>query len=133
MPYKVLEAEAHARGLNRDDLRNAARDLGIVTTCERDPRTGRQIRWIWTLPKPVSTNSLPALPNSAPPTELREEDGFYTYWDPLTGESRHTHVLGDEWFAAYQQGRVRPPRRADIRDREMRLSLFRQNFHPYFK
>ena len=60
VPAVVLLQKALALGLNRDSLKVAKKSLSIVALCDRDPQTGRTLRWRWSLPMhaPVSRSSL---------------------------------------------------------------------------
>ena len=61
VPAVVLLQKALALGLNRDSLKVAKKSLSIVALCDRDPQTGRTLRWRWSLlpmHAPVSRSSL---------------------------------------------------------------------------
>ena len=60
-------------GLNRDDLKNAKRALGIVALRDRDSQTGRTTRWRWSMPTVAPT------PTPTPRPLIPHRWGVYSY------------------------------------------------------
>jgi hypothetical protein len=66
--------QARRVGLNRDDLKNAKRVLRVVALRDRDPQTGRTVRWRWSLPTHV-----PPAPAPRPRRLVPHRWGLYSY------------------------------------------------------
>lgn len=73
VPAAVLLRKALALGLNRDFLRVAKKSLGIVTIRDRDPQTGRTIRWRWSMP------TVAPMPTPTPRPLIPHRWGVYSY------------------------------------------------------
>ena len=104
----TLLRHAYALGYNRDDCRNARRDLGIVISRERDPQSGRTLRWRWCLPVAPTEPEQPPKGDPMPEPRTRMDDDF------ILVNGRETHPLGD---AEYQRlklgGQAKAISRAD--------------------
>src|SRR5262245_53062477 len=65
MPAGVILSKAQTLGLNRDFLKVAKKQLGIVAIRDRDLRSGQTLGWHWSLPAHAPTSASP-LPNRSP-------------------------------------------------------------------